>query len=383
MVGSDGRSMMIANAGNSIVLDNLWKTYGSFVAVGGVSLSIEAGKFCTILGPSGSGKTTVLMMLAGFSEPLRGNILIDGNDVTRLPPQKRNLGVVFQNYALFPHMTVFDNVAFPLRMRGLHTAEINLKCRQMLDVVELGGFSGRYPKELSGGQQQRVALARALVFEPRVLLMDEPLGALDKRLRAALQVELKALQRRMNVTVVYVTHDQEEALTMADQVVIMNHGKIEQFGTADELYDQPMTEFVAGFMGDTNLIEGVVTGRAADGILRVEHPTGRTILAQNSSSAIGDQVSVSVRPECVSIEAATAPISEEPNSWSGRIANAVSLGDAMRYTIVVGENRPSLQIEMQAKASRRGAHGHRFSPDEAVRLSWNANDARVLPRRKK
>ncbi|MET3662428.1 ABC transporter ATP-binding protein [Aquamicrobium ahrensii] len=374
---------MNAAVGNSIVLDNLWKTYGSFVAVGGVSLSIEAGKFCTILGPSGSGKTTVLMMLAGFSDPLRGSIRIDGNDVTRLPPQKRDLGVVFQNYALFPHMTVHDNVAFPLKMRGMNAAEINLKCSRMLDTVELGSLSRRYPRELSGGQQQRVALARALVFEPRVLLMDEPLGALDKRLRASLQVELKALQRRMDVTVVYVTHDQEEALTMADQVVIMNGGQIEQCGTADELYDQPMTEFVAGFMGDTNLIEGVVTGKGGDGVTRVEHPTGRAILAQNGPCAVGDQVSVSLRPECVSLEPCKGRLPEEPNAWNGRITNVVSLGDALRYTIVIGENRPTLQIELEAKISRRGAHGSRFSQGEAVRVHWNAADARALARRKR
>ena len=374
---------MNAVAGNSIVLDNLWKTYGSFVAVGGVSLAIEAGKFCTILGPSGSGKTTVLMMLAGFSDPLRGTIRIDGNDVTRLPPQKRDLGVVFQNYALFPHMTVQENVAFPLKMRGMNAAEIKMKCSQMLDIVELGSFSGRYPRELSGGQQQRVALARALVFEPRVLLMDEPLGALDKRLRAALQVELKALQRRMNVTVVYVTHDQEEALTMADQVVIMNRGQIEQCGTADELYDQPSTEFVAGFMGDTNLIEGVVTGKSGDGEMRVEHPTGRTLLVQNGSCNVGDQVSVSLRPECVSLDRREGSPPEEPNGWNGRVTNVVSLGDALRYTLVVGENRPSLQIQLEAKVSRSGPHGSRFLQGEEVRIRWNANNARALARRKK
>ncbi len=374
---------MKAAAGNSIVLDNLWKTYGSFVAVGGVSLSIEAGKFCTILGPSGSGKTTVLMMLAGFTDPLRGTISIDGNDVTRLPPQKRDLGVVFQTYALFPHMTVQENVAFPLKMRGMNAAEIKMKCSQMLDIVELGNFSGRYPKELSGGQQQRVALARALVFEPRVLLMDEPLGALDKRLRAALQVELKALQRRMNVTVVYVTHDQEEALTMADQVVIMNGGQIEQCGTADELYDQPRTEFVAGFMGDTNLIEGVVTGKSSDGEMRVEHPTGRTILVQNGSCSVGDQVSVSLRPECVSLDHRDGSPAEEPNAWNGRVTNVVSLGDALRYTLVIGENRPSLQIELEAKVGRSGPHGSRFAQGEEVRIHWNANNARALARRKK
>lgn len=374
---------MMAAAGNSIVLDNLWKTYGSFVAVGGVSLSIEPGTFCTILGPSGSGKTTVLMMLAGFTEPLRGRIMIDGNDITRLPPQKRNLGVVFQNYALFPHMTVLENVGFPLKMRGMNAAEINMKCRQILDIVELGSFSGRYPRELSGGQQQRVALARALVFEPKVLLMDEPLGALDKRLRATLQVELKALQRRMDVTVVYVTHDQEEALTMADQVVIMNRGQIEQCGTADELYDRPATEFVAGFMGDTNLVEGVVTAKANDGVLRVEHPTGRTILAQNANSAVGDRVSVSVRPECVALEERLASSAEEPNTWNGRVTHAVSLGDAMRYTIAIGENRPSLQIALHAKVSRRGAYGTRFVPGDEVRLNWDVRDARALPYGKK
>jgi putative spermidine/putrescine transport system ATP-binding protein len=314
---------------------------------------------------------------------LRGRILIDGNDITRLPPQKRNLGVVFQNYALFPHMTVLENIAFPLKMRGMNAAEINMKCGQMLDTVELGNFSGRYPRELSGGQQQRVALARALVFEPRVLLMDEPLGALDKRLRASLQVELKALQRRMNVTVVYVTHDQEEALTMADQVVIMNGGQIEQFGKADELYDHPATEFVAGFMGDTNLIEGVVTGKGSDGTMRVEHPTGRAILAQNGSCEVGTQVSVSLRPECVSLEHGNGLPPEEPNAWNGRIANVMSLGDALKYTVVIGENRPTLQIKLDAKLSRRGAHGSRYAQGDEVRVHWNANDARILPRQKK
>lgn len=374
---------MSVSAGNSIVLDNLWKTYGSFVAVGGVSLSIEAGKFCTILGPSGSGKTTVLMMLAGFTDPLRGKILIDGDDVTRLPPQKRDLGVVFQNYALFPHMTVQENIAFPLKMRGMNAAEIKLKGSQMLDIVELGSFSARYPAELSGGQQQRVALARALVFEPRVLLMDEPLGALDKRLKAALQIELKALQRRMGVTVVYVTHDQEEALTMADQVVVMNGGKIEQCGTADALYDEPRTEFVAGFMGDTNLIEGVVTGKGGNGEMRVEHPTGRTILVHNGTTGVGDQVSVSLRPECVSLVTREGAPPEEPNAWNGRVANVISLGDALRYTVVIGENRPSLQIELDAKVSRRGPHDARFSQGDEVRVHWNASDARALARMKK
>lgn len=365
---------------NSISLKNLWKTYGEYVAVGGVSLEIDAGKFCTILGPSGSGKTTILMMLAGFTEPLRGQILINGTDVTQLPPQKRNLGVVFQNYALFPHMTVLENIAFPLRMRKMNSAEIKSRCDKMLDIVELGPFADRYPRELSGGQQQRVALARALSFEPRVLLMDEPLGALDKRLRSALQYELKALQRRMDVTVVYVTHDQEEALTMADQVVVVNKGLIEQNGTADELYDEPATEFVSGFMGETNLIKGVVTEELKDGTTRIEHPTGRTIIAGSSkeNTPTGTQVSISLRPECLTIVGQNSSATEAPNFWNGRITNAVSLGDAIRYSIVVGESRPTLQISLQSKVGRQGAFSDRYSIGDAVQVSWNSRDARIL-----
>ena len=241
----------------AISLENLWKSYSDTVAVAGIDLSISGGEFCTILGPSGSGKTTTLMMVAGFVVPSRGRILIDDIDITRLAPQKREMGIVFQSYALFPHMNVFNNVAFPLVMRRTPRAEIRKVVSQMLKIVQLDGLEERQPRQLSGGQQQRVAVARALVFEPRVLLMDEPLGSLDKKLRSSLQLELKRLQKRLNVTVIYVTHDQEEALTISDKVVVMNNGRIEQTGRPEILYEHPETRFVADFIGDSNFVSGL------------------------------------------------------------------------------------------------------------------------------
>ncbi|CAH1654126.1 Spermidine/putrescine import ATP-binding protein PotA [Hyphomicrobiales bacterium] len=364
--------------GTPIVLENLWKTYASFVAVSGIDLSVGAGQFCTVLGPSGSGKTTTLMMIAGFVAPTRGRILVSGRDIAALPPQKRDLGVVFQNYALFPHMTVFDNVAFPLVMRRVPQAEIAQRVARMLETVELAGLGKRYPRELSGGQQQRVALARALVFEPRVLLMDEPLGALDKKLRSSLQIELKALQRRLDVTVIYVTHDQEEALTMADQIVVMQGGRIEQSGSPEDLYDRPATAFVAGFMGDTNLVRGVVMATHADGTLRIDHPTGRRIIARANGFQAGDHVAASLRPESLSIESNDG--ADEPeNAWEGRIAAVTYLGDAIRYHVAVGENRPALMETLVVKAARQSMEHRRFAEGDAVRVRWSRADARILP----
>jgi spermidine/putrescine ABC transporter ATP-binding subunit len=364
--------------GTQIVLEKLWKTYASFVAVSGIDLSIGAGQFCTILGPSGSGKTTTLMMVAGFVAPTRGRILVAGADIAALPPQRRNLGVVFQNYALFPHMTVADNVAFPLVMRKVPAAEIKQKVERMLAVVELSGLGGRFPAQLSGGQQQRVALARALVFEPRVLLMDEPLGALDKKLRANLQIELKALQRRLDVTVIYVTHDQEEALTMADQIVVMHRGRIEQAGTPEDLYDRPETAFVAGFMGETNLIRGVVTNVDARGSIRVDHPTGRRIVGEAAGFRIGDTVAASLRPECLALSA-EAGEDDRDNEWVGRVSAVTYLGDAVRYHVSVGESRPSLAQTFVVKAPRRGGEPPGFAQGDRVRVSWRMADPRILP----
>jgi spermidine/putrescine ABC transporter ATP-binding subunit len=240
--------------GATIDLVDINKAYGASVAVDRVSLSISAGEFVTLLGASGSGKTTTLMMIAGFVEPDAGEIRIGGKDILSLPPERRDLGVVFQSYALFPHFSVYENIAFPLRLRRMKVAEINRRVGEVLSLVDLAEFGGRRISQLSGGQQQRVALARAIVFSPPVLLMDEPLGALDRRLRDQLQIEIKRIQRELGVTVVYVTHDQEEALALSDRIAIMQEGRIAQLGTPDGVYERPNSPFVASFLGESNFI---------------------------------------------------------------------------------------------------------------------------------
>ena len=237
------------------------KRYDSLVAVDDLDLALEAGEFLTLLGPSGSGKTTTLMMVAGLQQPDAGSITLNGVSVASLPPYRRDVGMVFQNYALFPHMTVRRNVAFPLEMRGTPAAEIARLVDEALALVKLPDHGERLPKQLSGGQQQRVALARAMVYRPALLLMDEPLGALDRKLREQLQLEIKRVHRERRISVLYVTHDQEEALTMSDRIAVFNKGRIEQIGTPEELYDRPATRFVASFIGDTNLVEGTGTWR--------------------------------------------------------------------------------------------------------------------------
>ena len=250
-----------ARLGAPLALQAIAKRYGGVTAVDRLSLEVASGEFVSLLGPSGSGKTTTLMMIAGFIIPSSGSILLDGKNITRLPPYRRNIGMVYQNYALFPHMTVGRNVAFPLRMRGVGRDEIARRVGRALELVQLKGLSERRPTELSGGQQQRVALARALVFEPPLLLMDEPLGALDKKLRQELQSEIKRIQRETRGTVIYVTHDQEEALSLSDRVVVLNHGRIEQVGPPGELYERPRTRFVAEFLGAANFLSRDSHGR--------------------------------------------------------------------------------------------------------------------------
>jgi spermidine/putrescine transport system ATP-binding protein len=276
-----------------IRLENVVKTFDDVVAVDGISVDIPRGSFFALLGPSGCGKTTTLRMIGGFEEPTSGRILLDDQDVVGLPPYKRDVNTVFQSYALFPHMTIFENVAFGLERRGVPKAEIRIRVLEILELVDLAGREGRKPKQLSGGQQQRVALARALVNHPRVLLLDEPLGALDLKLRKQMQLELKRIQHEIGITFVHVTHDQEEAMTMADTIAVMNQGVIEQLGTPTELYEHPRTAFVAGFLGKSNLIDGVVENggvRLADGSF-VAAPVG---------GATG-RVAIGVRPEKVSL----------------------------------------------------------------------------------
>jgi putative spermidine/putrescine transport system ATP-binding protein len=300
------RDEATATRSHALSLQGLSKYYGDLAAVEDVDLEIERGKFLTILGPSGGGKTTVLMSIAGFVEPSAGRILLDGRDITRLPPDHRNFGMVFQGYALFPHMTVADNLWFPLRVRGVSRAGARDKVERALELVQMGHLGDRYPAQLSGGQQQRVALARALVFEPDLLLLDEPLSALDKKLRADLQWELKSLHDRLGTTFLYVTHDQEEALSMSDEIVIMRQGRIEQKGAPGALYERPATRFVADFLGKSNFIEGRA-GPTAAGLLEVE--AGGLTLRQETSEerAEGSGVLVALRPEKVEIAPGDSP----------------------------------------------------------------------------
>jgi putative spermidine/putrescine transport system ATP-binding protein len=286
---NDGTTAMT----DCLKLSNLVKTYGDATALDGISLSVRNGDFVSILGPSGSGKTTLLGIIAGFVDPDAGRVQLNGQDLVGVPPDRRNLGVVFQNYALFPHMTVRANVAFPLEARATARKAVTEQVDRALELVELSHLAHRKPAELSGGQQQRVALARALVYEPPVLLLDEPLGALDRRLREAMQVELKELHNRVKCTFLYVTHDQEEALAMSDLVVVMRDGRIEQIGTPEAVYDRPATEFVATFVGDCNLIDGELR-QAPDGW---EVRNGATVLWAGVDRPAAGHLSVAIRPE--------------------------------------------------------------------------------------
>ncbi|WP_132014140.1 ABC transporter ATP-binding protein [Hydrogenispora ethanolica] len=282
-------------ADNMVQLVNVVKDFGSFKAVKNISLDIKQGEFLTLLGPSGCGKTTTLRMIAGFEEPTSGRILLEGRPVEDKQPHERNVNTVFQNYALFPHMNVYHNIAFGLVMKNVPKAEVSRKVGEAIALVQLTGFEKRMPDQLSGGQCQRVAIARAIVNSPKVLLLDEPLGALDLKLRKQMQVELKHLQKRLGITFVYVTHDQEEALTMSDRIAVMNRGVIEQIGTPDQIYERPETRFVAGFIGETNLFEGVVG--AIDGrYVLVDFENGRVPVVDRDLR-VGDAVYLAVRPE--------------------------------------------------------------------------------------
>ena len=285
-----------------IRIDRVSKRFHEVAAVDDLSLDIERGEFFSMLGPSGCGKTTTLRMIAGFEEVTAGTIRLGEQDVTNTPPYRRDVNTVFQNYALFPHLNVYENVAFGLRRKKMADAEIKRKVGEFLALVELPGYERRKTSQLSGGQQQRVALARALINHPRVLLLDEPLGALDLKLRKQMQLELKRIQTEVGITFVYVTHDQDEAMTMSDRIAVMRAGRIEQLGSAEELYERPATAFVAGFLGVSNLLAGRVTS-ASGGGLDIELATGRSIRssATDARHAVGDEVSAGVRPEKLKI----------------------------------------------------------------------------------
>ncbi|MBT1516461.1 ABC transporter ATP-binding protein [Bradyrhizobium sp. SRL28] len=346
----------------SIALHNLQKRYGSATAVDDVSLSISPGEFISLLGPSGSGKTTTLMMIAGFEMPDSGRVLLDDKEITRLPAHRRELGVIFQNYALFPHMTVAENVAYPLRMRRVAKAEREARVHRVLDQVHLGALASRYPHQMSGGQQQRVAIARALAFDPPVLLLDEPLGALDKKLRQHLRNEIKTLHKQVGKTMIYVTHDQEEALAMSDRVAVMHEGRIRQVSAPQDIYRRPADLFVAGFVGEVNLIpvsirSGVVQGPAGDKLPAAQWPDADR------------DATLCVRPEHLRIETAAAGTSA---GIQGRIVDMTFVGDAtiLEFQSESGLRLTSKVLNISAKAM----------PDvgDACLASWAANDATIL-----
>jgi spermidine/putrescine ABC transporter ATP-binding subunit len=324
-----------AVGGAQVQLVGLTRIYGQTTAVRDLELSVAAGELLTLLGPSGSGKTTTLMMIAGFLHPSAGDIRISDRSVVSVPAYRRNIGVVFQNYALFPHMDVFENVSFPLRMRGIPVAERQRKVREVLELVHLAHLEKRRISQLSGGEQQRVALARALVFRPPLLLMDEPLGALDRKLKDELQVEIKRVQRATGVTVLYVTHDQDEALILSDRIAIMEQGKLHQVGTPREIYERPRSAFVAQFMGESNSLEGVVESNA-NGVATVALQFNDvTVECHTNYAQRGDKVQAILRPESLEILPAGAE-SVGLGSAEGQIQELLYLGQSIRYVVRIG-----------------------------------------------
>ena len=334
-------------------------------AVAGVDLDIREGEFFSLLGPSGCGKTTTLRMIAGFEEPTQGVIRLHGRDVTNVSPNKRDVNMVFQSYALFPHMNVFENVAFGLRRKAVAKPEITRRVGEMLDIVDMAGRSERRPRELSGGQQQRVALARALVNNPRALLLDEPLGALDLKLRQAMQVELKRIQREVGITFVYVTHDQDEALTMSDRIAVMNDGSIEHLGTPREIYEHPRTRFVAGFIGTSNLLTGTVTRLDGDhAVIRISPDEQIIVPVQDRAVSEGSRLELTVRPEKIDLTAERP--SREGCVLRGTVTEVVYLGTSTNFSVTTSAGADVVVFQQNsASAGDMAARG------DSVWLSWN------------
>ncbi|MDF0541780.1 ABC transporter ATP-binding protein [Sphingobium sp. H39-3-25] len=358
---------------NSILeVKDLRKTHGDFVAVDDISFSMPSGEFLTLLGPSGSGKTTTLQMITGLTSVSAGEIRLDDKPVHRLPPYRRNIGVVFQNYALFQHMTVAKNVAFPLEVRKVPASEIQRRVEETLETVGLPGFGNRYPAQLSGGQQQRVALARAMIFRPRLLLMDEPLGALDKKLREQIQLEIVRLHRETGMTIVYVTHDQDEALVMSDRIAVFNKGKIEQVGTANDIYENPQSLFISGFIGDSNFIpidilgrqDGYLAGRAGSSLLR-----GRG----GDQISVGQKATLVVRPERVHVST-DVRASDGMNSVTGQLKTVVYLGKSRKYVIAAEGG-----VEIVAlKQCVQGASDPQWPEGTQVVAHWEPTESTIL-----
>ena len=358
--------------GASLTLAGLKKRYADQYAVDDVSLDIQPGEFVTFLGPSGSGKTTTLNMIAGFATVDEGQVLLDGRSIADLPAHKRDIGMVFQNYALFPHMSAFENVAFPLKQRKIPKAEIKRRAMAALEMAHMDKYAHRLPSQLSGGQQQRVAVARAIVFNPRILLMDEPLGALDKKLRETLQLEIRRIHRELGITFIYVTHDQEEALVLSDRIAVFNEGKIVQVGTSVDLYERPLSGFVADFLGESNIIDGSLSQRdgrhwlQSDGLqLEVEVP---------ADWSAGDSVRLAVRPESVRLATGAQAAAPECNSAPATVEEVIYLGNCERYLLRL---QPSGHRFAARSHDPRGAQG--FEVGDSVVATWPVKAGVILP----
>lgn len=357
-----------------LVLDGLTKTYGDFYAAKKVTLKLKQGEFLTLLGPSGSGKTTTLKMVAGLEIPTDGHIFVKGEDITYLPPDKRGLGMVFQNYALFPHMTIKENIMFPLKMKKekMSKTEMENLAMEYLRLVQLEHVADRKPSQLSGGQQQRIALARALVYSPPIVLMDEPLGALDKKLRGDMQLEIKRIQKKLNITTIYVTHDQEEALTMSDRIAIMNKGEIAMMGTPDEIYEKPNSVFVADFIGESNLIPVSLVEKQKGRVVLKMRTQKESVFAyevpEQSLPEFSEKTRFVIRPEKMSVGLDLGTIKK----ITGTIVDVIYLGESVKYIILV-DNEIQIKIKQQAMAGTRIFH-----EGDSVEIGWPDDAGQVL-----
>jgi spermidine/putrescine transport system ATP-binding protein len=350
------------------------KKFGDAVAVDHINLEVLDGEFFSLLGPSGCGKTTTLRMVGGFEEPTSGLIELQGQDVTWLAPYKRNVNTVFQSYALFPHLTIFENIAFGLRRRKVKDSEIKSRVAEMLKLVELPGYERRKPTQISGGQAQRVALARALVNRPAVLLLDEPLGALDLKLRRQMQVELKRIQQEVGITFIYVTHDQEEAMTMSDRIAVMNSGRYEQLGDPESLYERPATRFVAGFLGISNLLAGDVEGTDS-AYVTVRLADDSRVRAPKMPTNGHRRVSVGVRPEKIRLREPAEAVPGGHNELSGVVRDASYLGVSTQYQI---EARGGVRLTVYEQNVERATRAELWAPGEAVRMTWSPDHSFIV-----
>jgi putative spermidine/putrescine transport system ATP-binding protein len=363
-------------AENALVLRGLRKQFGEAMAVDGVELAVRKGEFVTLLGPSGSGKTTTLRMIAGFTTQDEGTIEIGGDDMSRVPPHKRDVGMVFQNYALFPHMTAADNIAFPLQMRGVSRAQQQKRVADVLALVKLERYGQRYPRQLSGGQQQRIALARAVVFGPRLLLMDEPLGALDKKLREALQLEILRISRELGATVIYVTHDQEEALVLSDRIAIMDGGRILQLGSGEDLYERPSSLFVADFIGESNILRGEFSRDGDAGWLSRGTWRWRVAGGALAGRDVTDgPAALVIRPEQLLVESFEAEDVDGRNSLEASVTEVLYLGATRKVELALPDGASA--VSRQNAGS--GAEWHR---GQRVRLSWAPSDGVLVADRR-